>query len=328
MISNKLINLKVLLSIFFLTLLNNVKSQTFVSDFSIGYDGWSADFADYPITDSLFYELEFYRTTLPSPLATNQYSLLISGNNHSDDLFMFLKRKIKGLLPNTTYQLLISVDFASKYPTNAVGVGGAPGEGVTIKAGASIIEPMKVIQDSYYRINIDKDDQDNPGADMDTIGHVGVTDTTTVYTIINRNNAGHLFNIKTDSNGEVWICIGTDSGFEATTTLYYKNISLTFNTTTDVNNDEKNPLKYSLLQNYPNPFNSVTVIKYSIPKKSYVTLIVYNILGNEIASLVNQYKNAGEYEAEFNAKDLPSGFYLYELRTDKFIQTRKLLLLK
>jgi len=328
MITNNTKYVKVIICVMFLILISNTKSQTIVADFSTGYDGWTGDFADYPVTDSLFYELQFYRTTLPSPLDPNKYSLMISGNNHSDDLFMFIKRKITGLSPNSTYQLYISIDFASKYPTHAVGVGGAPGEGVKVKAGASLLEPVKIKADSYYRMNIDKDNQGNPGADMDTIGHVGVTDTTTVYTMINRNNSGHLFTIKTDSKGEVWICIGTDSGFEATTTLYYKQITLTFNALTGNDDKKINLNNYSLNQNYPNPFNNRTIIKYSLGSSSFVTLKIYNVLGNEVARLVNQFKTAGEYEVEFDAKDMSSGFYLYELRTNKYIETKKLLLLK
>lgn len=142
---------------------------------------------------------------------------------------MFIKRKITGLIPNTTYQLQVQVNFASNAPTNSVTVGGPLGEGVTMKAGATITEPNKIIIGGDYRMNIDKGNQTIPGVDMDTIGHVGVSDTTTVFTLTNRNNSTHLFTITTDSNGEVWVCIGTDSGFEATTTLYYNKITLTFN---------------------------------------------------------------------------------------------------
>jgi len=307
MIPNRLKYFTALLSLMFLMLLGNANSQTFVSDFSTGNDGWIGDFADYPVSDSLFYELQIYRAKLPSPLDTNQYSLMISGNNHSDDLFMFIKRKITGLSPNSTYQIFISADVASKYPTNAIGVGGAPGEGVKVKAGASLFEPVKVVADSYYRMNIDKDNQGNPGADMDTIGHIGVTDTTTVYTIINRNNSGHMFSIKTDSKGEVWISIGTDSGFEATTTLYYKKITLTFNSTTRIDDNKANNYKYALHQNFPNPFNNTTTISYSLAQNGFVSLKIYNILGNEITTLVSKFQTAGKYEVEFNAENLQIG---------------------
>ncbi len=197
-----------------------INAQSYSYNFTTGYEGWAGDFADYPITDSIFYELQFIRTTLPTPLNTNKYALKITGNNHSDDLFMFIKRKITGLLPNTKYRLSIDVEFASNAPTKAYGVGGAPSESVMMGAGASIIEPLKVKSDGYYRMNIDKLNQVFPGLDMDTIGHVGVSPNTTLFTLINRNNFTHLFSITTDFNGEVWVCIGTDSGFEATTTIY------------------------------------------------------------------------------------------------------------
>ena len=212
----------------FFVFATSINAQTLSYDFSIGYDGWFGDFADYPITDSIFYELEFNRTNLPVPLNTRKYALMIKGNNHSDDLFMFIKRKISGLLPNKTYQLLVDIEFASNAPTNAIGVGGPPGEGVTMKAGASIVEPLKIISSGSYIMNIDKGNQSIRGVDMDTIGHVGVSDTTTAFTLINNNNYTHWFTITTDTNGEVWVCIGTDSGFEATTTLYYSIINLTF----------------------------------------------------------------------------------------------------
>lgn len=223
--------MKKILLIFLLatfTVNSNINSQTFTYDFTTGYDNWFGDFADYPITDSVLCELEFAKTALPSPLNTSKFALKISGKNYPDDLFMFIKRKISGLMPNTTYKLLMDIEFASNTPTNAAGVGGQPGEGVIVKVGASVVEPIKFISGSFYRMNIDKGQQTAPGEDMDTIGHVGVSDTTTVFTLINRNNSTHLFTITTDSNGEVWVCIGTDSGYESTTTLYYNGITKYF----------------------------------------------------------------------------------------------------
>jgi hypothetical protein len=204
------------------------KHKTVTYEFTDNMDGWTGDFADYPVTDSISFELECIRTTLPYPLQTSKYALRISGNNHSDDLFMFIKRKITGLIPNTTYTLLIDVELASTYATSDIGVGGSPGKSVIVKAGASITEPIKVNKNGEYRMNIDKGNQAVPGADMDTIGNVGVTDTTTIYTLIHRSNANNLFTITTGASGAVWVCIGTDSGYEATTTLYYSKIRLSF----------------------------------------------------------------------------------------------------
>ncbi|MDZ7626437.1 MAG: T9SS type A sorting domain-containing protein [Ignavibacteriaceae bacterium] len=92
---------------------------------------------------------------------------------------------------------------------------------------------------------------------------------------------------------------------------------------------------FQLYQNYPNPFNPTTKIKFTIPyiethrdASLHVTLKVYDILGNEIATLVNEEKLSGTYEIEFNATGLPSGIYFYQLKTDSFIQTRKMVYLK
>ncbi len=88
------------------------------------------------------------------------------------------------------------------------------------------------------------------------------------------------------------------------------------------------PDKFALYQNYPNPFNSSSVIKYSIPYSSQVTLKIFNTLSKEIETLVNEEKPVGTYELNWNAANLPSGVYFYRLQTGSFGQTRKMLLLK
>jgi len=86
--------------------------------------------------------------------------------------------------------------------------------------------------------------------------------------------------------------------------------------------------QYILEQNYPNPFNPSTTIKYSIPTSSFAQLKVYDVLGNEVATLVNEGKHAGTYEVKFNAEVLTSGMYFYKLNAGSFISTKKMLLLK
>lgn len=93
--------------------------------------------------------------------------------------------------------------------------------------------------------------------------------------------------------------------------------------------------EFSLSQNYPNPFNPITKIKYTIPsvianevKQSLVTLKVYDVLGREVATLVDEYKPAGSYEVEFLGNGLSSGIYFYRLKTDGFVETKKMLLIK
>lgn len=88
------------------------------------------------------------------------------------------------------------------------------------------------------------------------------------------------------------------------------------------------PSDYSLKQNYPNPFNPSTSIEYSLPERSNVKLTVYNVLGTKVAELYNGIKEAGNYKVPFDASNLSSGLYIYELKTNKFTQSRKMLLLK
>jgi len=98
----------------------------------------------------------------------------------------------------------------------------------------------------------------------------------------------------------------------------------------EVNVEVNTPLSFYLAQNYPNPFNPGTTIKFSIPETEFVTLKVYDMLGNEIVSLLNEQKGAGEYEVEFNAANLPSGsgIYLYILQAGNYTRTKKMILLK
>jgi hypothetical protein len=86
--------------------------------------------------------------------------------------------------------------------------------------------------------------------------------------------------------------------------------------------------EYSLGQNYPNPFNPTTTINYSIKSAGDVSLKVYDILGTEVASLVNEVKEPGNYSVTFDAANLPSGMYVYILSINNFIYTKKLILLK
>jgi len=85
---------------------------------------------------------------------------------------------------------------------------------------------------------------------------------------------------------------------------------------------------YSLRQNYPNPFNPSTSIQYSIPHSSQVRIQVYDVLGNEVELLVNEYKPVGIYQVEFNASVLPSGVYMYQLQAGNFVETKKMVLMK
>ena len=95
------------------------------------------------------------------------------------------------------------------------------------------------------------------------------------------------------------------------------------------------PISYQLFQNYPNPFNPTTKIKYEIPASTigtghtlFIQLRVYDILGREVATLVNKQQQPGNYEVEFSALSFPSGVYFYQLKAGDYIQSKKMILLK
>ncbi len=109
-----------------------------------------------------------------------------------------------------------------------------------------------------------------------------------------------------------------------------------YDTTTRVDDLDNQPINFNLSQNYPNPFNPTTKIKYTIPSFTRIELKVFDMLGREVAALVNEGKPAGEYETEFNGASLPSGIYFYQLKAldpesssgQGFIETKKMVLLR
>jgi len=88
------------------------------------------------------------------------------------------------------------------------------------------------------------------------------------------------------------------------------------------------PTAFNLSQNYPNPFNPFTIIRFSVPEESSVSIVVINPLGEEVTTLINENITAGSYEVDFNAAGLPSGIYFYKIQAGSFIETRKMILLK
>ena len=90
----------------------------------------------------------------------------------------------------------------------------------------------------------------------------------------------------------------------------------------------ESPVDFSLSQNYPNPFNPSSTIQFQIPNSSFVNLKVYDVLGNEVATILNEAKLAGSHTVEFDASQLSSGIYYYQLKTGDFVQTKKMTLIK
>lgn len=204
---------------------DNVFEFTFQTD----VEGWTAGFADLPADfDQDTYELDSGFRELPDGLDGNGF--FIQGHNRSDDLFMYLTRRVGGLQPATEYQVNVEIDLATNVPGGLIGIGGSPGESVYVKAGASTIEPSQE-QDSsgWLRSNIDKGNQANGGGEMVVVGNVSHPDVAgDEYKIKTLTNDGIPLSVTSDANGGVWLIVGTDSGFEGLTALYYSRISYKF----------------------------------------------------------------------------------------------------
>lgn len=135
-----------------------------------------------------------------------------------------------------------------------------------------------------------------------------------------------IYDIKLDSDGYIFLFGYRNHPYFGV--VFRRSAHTIYEQITDVDVDTQIPTKYSLSQNYPNPFNPVTTIKYSVPENSFVTLKVHDILGREITTLVNEEKYAGNYSVTFDGSGLSSGIYFYTIKTNKYSNTKKLVLMK
>ena len=200
-------------------------------NFNDGASNWKAGFADYPAGQETLYQLSSGLETLPTALGTNRKGYKLSGNNHSDDLYMFVTTKIDGLEANTNYDFSFKVTFGTNAQKNCMGVGGAPGESVWIKVGAGKTEP-KAINDGAGNLlmNIDKGQQATGGTDAIVLGNFanerecGNADTSYMKKTLSSETGA--FSGTTDDKGNVWLILSTDSGFEAVTTIYFMELDV------------------------------------------------------------------------------------------------------
>jgi heat shock protein HslJ len=202
----------------------------FTYTFEEDEEEWIAGFADLPADyDPGIYELDSDWRELPDDLGG--HGIYMQGHNRSDDLFMFLKRQVDGLDPGAAYQATFRLVLANNVPEGMSGIGGSPGESVFVKVGATTVEPdIEEDADGWLRMNIDKGNQAQEGQDMINIGDLAnpniAPETAGAYELMGQNSSGRDFEVTADENGVVWFIVGTDSGFEGLTTLYYDTISV------------------------------------------------------------------------------------------------------
>ena len=208
------------------TPVHDTGENEFSFDFDSDAEGWTVGFADLPVDyDQSIYELDYDYRPLPDGLEGS--GIYVQGHNRSDDLFMFLKRRVDGLMPNKVYAVSVSLDLATNVATGLVGIGGSPGESVYVKAGASTAEPLAMEDEiGHLRMNIDKGNQSKAAKlwrSWEMLAHPEVAGDE--YLLKTLDNTDLPLSVTTDGEGRAWLIVGTDSGFEGLTQLYYASIS-------------------------------------------------------------------------------------------------------
>lgn len=195
-------------------------------DFEEGVSGFLPIFADLPAAEGTeeFYELEYGRRDVPVEGAGK--GLFLSGNNHSDDLFMGYYKELDGLTPGEPYVFQVTFRLATDVEGGLIGIGGSPGSSVYVKGGVTAQKPAAAVtEERYYRLNLDKGNQGSGGADMAVIGDMVKYDSQRpdeyefkAFTFTAEAVPGE--------DGKVYLIFGTDSGFEGTSSWYADNIAV------------------------------------------------------------------------------------------------------
>ncbi len=203
-------------------------------DFNQNDGGFTPIFSDYPNEQGVeeFYELRSGHEEVP--IAEAGKGLFLSGNNHSDDLFMGYYKDLSGLVPETEYQFTVRFQLATNVENDMIGIGGAPGESVFVKCGVASKEPENSLDSlNHFCLNIDKGSQSTSGSDMIVVGNLAKEE-------INRPGEYEFNEIetkviaRTDEAGTAYLVIGTDSGFEGVTSYYLDDISVSWADTATV----------------------------------------------------------------------------------------------
>lgn len=206
-------------------------------NFDDGRQGWSASYTDYSEPQESTIEFESGIEPLPEDIDAQGDGFFVSGRNTPDDLFMFLKRSVGhqiDLEPQSSYELEWRIEFASDAGSNCFGIGGSPGESVYMKAGGSPVEPQRVEQNDGtqdYVLNVDKGNQSQGGEAASIAGNVANGIPCEEHdgefgSIVHEHT--HSTRVETDEQGRMWLLLGTDSGFEGRTNLYYQSLEVRF----------------------------------------------------------------------------------------------------
>lgn len=203
-------------------------------DFEGGSDGWASDVSDY--SEETRPDDILSQTGVSPPGIDDESGYFhLAASNRSDDMFLFMSRQIgtqADLVPDTEYQIDFTVVAASNAPSNCAGIGGAPGESVWLKVGASIQQPTPVQEDGYTVLAVDKGNQSQGGEDAEIAGVIAngipceeALESDQPFAMVTWE---HTLSdpVSTDSEGRLWLLVGIDSGFEGRTDLYYDTVEV------------------------------------------------------------------------------------------------------
>lgn|GEM_PF-3166589 len=213
----------------------NSSSNTLAFDLSTDLD-WSGSFADYSDSECSSDNCDKVSEYRDIP-NSDKKGYFLQSDNHSDDMFMFIHKKIDNLKPHTTYKTELSVSFLSQYCNSMAGIGGSPATSNYIQMGVAPYE-INISENTLqsHKLNIDKGNQASDGESTIQIGHIGIdcengenTDEKLYPKTL--TNSDKEFSFTTNENGEAWVLVGNDSGFEGLTKLYFTDIALTLTET-------------------------------------------------------------------------------------------------
>jgi hypothetical protein len=274
---------------------NAASPVSFNFDFRNGALGWEADFADYsPGTNETgIYELEAGIRDLPPEIQGGGTAFYMHGANRSDDLFMFLKRRLTsadGIVAGQAYQLTFILTLASNASDECAGIGGHPGTGVFLKTGGSPAEPLALLDESrpfkQLRMNVEKGNQAVGGTAASVAGDISTTQpcllSDTPYVTITRSHL-HPTPMLANAQGELWLLVGTDSGFEGKTGLYYQSISVSLKpvaTPAPVLLTDSSTGRAAAVDSVNltrDPFPMVNTLNFSPDQRTRVALFGYNM---------------------------------------------------
>lgn len=217
----------ILLSLFLLIGHVYAKEKTLTYDFNNGLQGWKVAFADYPPGEEDFFELESALKPLPGEISPTRRGLFITGNNHSDDLYMFMTKSIgkaEGIVPGATYEVRFRITFDSNAPTGCLGTGGAPGEGVVLQANTINERPQTFVDDQNILRTLF-----SHGKFVSNIANGIDCEVSQGEYVRLIKLQPTVIEVRSGKDGKLWLVVGTDSGFESTTALFYEKIEVFIN---------------------------------------------------------------------------------------------------